>query len=408
MKADSTMSPIKVIHVITRLDQGGSARNTMLTVLGHDRAHYTPIVIAGKPGRWTAQGGEEATHHNAHRLLSAGVRCLLLDTLVRHVSPLDDLRALWRIWNVFLEERPAVVHTHTSKAGAIGRVAAWLAGVPTIIHTPHGHVFYGHFGRGLSWVFLQLERLLALITTHAIALTDAERRDYLDRNVGTPSLWSVIPSGIDREPFQATATTPKRRPVFFGCPEDAVVVGSVGWLTEIKGHRTLIEAIAEVAPAHPRVHLVLVGTGHLHDDYVQLADWLGIRDRVHLIGHQEDVPACLAGMDIFVLPSLNEGMGRALVEAMAACLPVIATRVGGVPGVLEDRRTGLLVPPADSGALARALVTHLQNPARARDMGLAAGLSIGTHYDVAWMVPAIESIYEAVRPRPDIRKAPAW
>ncbi len=387
------MAPLKVIHVITRLDQGGSAQNTLLTALRHDRARYAPMVAAGEPGRWTAQGGQAATLDNCRRLDEAGIPWTLMDCLVRHPSPWQDLRAVWRLWRLFRAERPDIVHTHTSKAGTIGRVAAWLARVQTVIHTPHGHVFYGHFGPVLSWIFLQIERLLAPLTSQLIALTDAERDDHLVRRVGTAEQWSVIPSGIDLSQFQDAQRRGRQRPAFFECPADAIVIGSVGWLTEIKGHRTLIEAMAQLVPSNPRLHLVLVGTGHLHDDYVALAAKLGIERHVHLVGHREDIPACLAGMDIFVLPSLNEGMGRALVEAMAASLPVIASRVGGVPGILEDHHTGLLVPPADPSALASAIAAQLRQPARARAMALAASQRIGSQFDVAWMVPAIEAVY---------------
>lgn len=391
--SDAKSEATKVIHVITRLDYGGSAQNTMLTALGHDPAQFEPMVVAGCPGSWDAQGGQAATEENCRRLDKAGVRWLLLPSLTRAVHPLKDVQALWQLISLFRQEQPTVVHTHTSKAGLLGRAAAWMTRVPVIVHTPHGHVFYGHFGPIRSWLFLQIERGLSVITDRLIALTDAERQDHLDRAVGRADRFAVVPSGIDREKFGQAREQGKQQPDWFGCPADALVVGSVGWLTDIKGHEHLIEAVALLKQDVPSLHLVIVGSGDRHDALLLLAESLGLRDAVHLVGHRDDVDICLAGMDLFVLPSLNEGMGRALIEAMASGLPVIASRVGGIPAVIDHERTGLLVPPGDASALAEALSRLLERPEWARQLGVAASKSVDSRYGSRSMVQAIESIF---------------
>ena len=383
----------KVIHVITRLDYGGSAQNTMLTALGHDRAQFEPLVVAGYPGGWDAQGGQAATEENCRRLENAAVRWMILPSLTREVNPFKDAQALWQLIRLFRQEQPALVHTHTSKAGVLGRVAAWIAKVPVIVHTPHGHVFYGHFGPIRSWLFLQIERVLSAITDRLIALTDAERQDHLDRDVGKADRFAVVPSGIDRERFGRARVQGKQQPDWFGCPPEALVVGSVGWLTDIKGHEYLIEAVAKLKQDFPSLHLVIIGSGDRHDALIQQAELAGLRDAVHLLGHRDDIEACLAGMDLFVLPSLNEGMGRALIEAMVAGLPVIASRVGGIPSVISHERTGLLVPPGDAGALAEALRRLLDRPEWATQLGVAASRSVDSRYGSVSMVHAIESIF---------------
>lgn len=383
----------KVIHVITRLDFGGSAQNTMLTALGHDRAKFEPLVVAGYPGRWDAQGGQAATEENCRRLEKAAVRWMMLPSLTREVHPLKDAQALWQLIRLFRKEQPALVHTHTSKAGVLGRVAAWFARVPVIVHTPHGHVFYGHFGPFRSWLFLQIERALSGITDRLIALTEAERQDHLDRSVGKTDRFSVVPSGIDRERFGRARVQGKQQPDWFRCPPDALVVGSVGWLTDIKGHTYLIEAVAKLKQDFPSLHLVIIGSGDRHDALLQQAELAGLRDAVHFLGHRNDIESCLAGMDVFVLPSLNEGMGRALIEAMAAGLPVIASHVGGIPAVIRHERTGLLVPPGDANALAVALRRLLDRPEWAAQLGVAASHSVDSRYGSVSMVHAIESIF---------------
>nr|MBI3614417.1 glycosyltransferase family 4 protein [Nitrospirota bacterium] len=382
-----------VVHIITRLDRGGSARNTLLTAVGHTRSLFEPVVVTGLPGRHVAQGGAQAVRLNCRRLEEANVRWCLVPALTTDLNPIKDFHALVLLIKLLRKERPAIVHTHTSKAGVLGRLAAWFTRVPVVVHTPHGHVFYGHFGRIRAWIFLQIERMLAIHTTWMIGLTESERSDHLCRGVGRAERFAVVPSGIDLNLFRQN-NAGKARPEGFDVPPDAVVAGTVGWLTPIKGHRYLIEALAALREAHPRLHVVIVGSGELREGLTQLAARLGVGDRVLFLGERDDVPACLAAMHLFVLPSLNEGMGRALVEAMAAGLPVIATRVGGVPAIVEDRMTGRLVPPGDSLALAGALDELLRHPDQARTLGVAATRRIDASFGIPAMVQAVETLYE--------------
>lgn len=386
--------PHRIIHVITRLDHGGSAENTMVTALRHDKTRFTPMVVAGLPGRWDAQGGQAATDANCRRLDRCGIRRQLIPTLVRPIRPWADLQALWSLIVLFRREKPALVHTHTSKAGLLGRLAARIAGVSAVIHTPHGHVFYGHFSPLLSRLFLFIERFFSRFTQRLVALTESEREDHLQRAVGRAETFAVIPSGIDLDRFRRLDRGARQKSDVFDCPPDAFVVGSVGWLTDIKGHRYLVEAVARLIQEFPQLQLVIVGSGGLGPSLERLAAELGIPRVLHLVGHRADVEVCLSAMDLFVLPSLNEGMGRALVEAMAAGLPVIATKVGGVPALIDHDRTGLLVPPADSAALADALRLLLRRPEEAERLGRAAQAAITERFSADSMVQALERLYQ--------------
>ena len=387
------MAARTVIHIITRLDRGGSAQNTMLTVLGHDRTQYEPMVIAGHPGSWDAQGGMAATEEQRRRLEKERISCVIMPSLVRPISPWKDLCALWTLVGILRATRPAIVHTHTSKAGVVGRVAAWFAQVPVIVHTPHGHVFYGHFGPWKSRVFVQIERILCRVTNILVALTSAERDDHLDRAVGRADRFAVIPSGIDVERFRRARVEGRQIPTGFDCPVDATIVGSIGWLTDIKGHRVLVEALDYLKDEFPHLHVVIVGSGGQQEALLAQADSLGLRDRIHLVGHRDDIERCLAGMDCFVFPSLNEGMGRALIEAMAAGLPVVASRVGGIPAIVRHEENGLLVAAGDSRALSDALRRILSDPQSADRLGRNASRTIGQEFGVQAMVDAVESVY---------------
>lgn len=388
------MAPQTVMHIITRLDHGGSAENTMLTVQGHDRTRYEPVVIAGDPGSWDAQGGMAATQEQCRRLEKEQVAYVLVPSLVRPVSPWKDFCALWTLVGILRAKRPAIVHTHTSKAGVLGRVAAWIAGIPAVVHTPHGHVFYGHFGPWKSWIFLQMERILGRVTTALVALTAAERDDHLERGVGRADRFAVIPSGIDLARFRRARVEGRQIPSWFNCPSDAMIVGSIGWLTDIKGHRVLIEALGYLKDEFPLAHAVIVGSGGQRDALLAQADLLGLGDRLHLVGHRNDVEQCLAGMDCFVFPSFNEGMGRALIEAMAAGLPVVASRVGGIPAIVRHEENGLLVEAGDARGLSEALRRIFTNPQWAATIGQQASYSIGNEFGVRAMVDAVESVYQ--------------
>ena len=396
------MASRAVIHVITRLDYGGSAVNTMLTVLGHDRARFEPLVVTGPPGRWDAQGGQGATDENVRSLEKEGIRSVLIPSLARSLSPLDDIRALWELIRLFRREEPVLVHTHTSKAGVLGRIAAWFARVPVVVHTPHGHVFYGHFGAFTSWCFLQVERTLGRVTDRIIALTESERNDHLDRLVGTIDQFAVVPSGIDLNRFSQARVNGRQVPEWFGCPSDAIIVGSVGWLTDVKGHRFLLEAAKKVTQTRPDLHIVIVGSGDQHDALRQQATQLGLEASVHLLGHRDDIDVCLAGFDLFVLPSANEGMGRALVEAMAAGLPVVATNVGGIPALIDHEVNGLLVPVRDSDALADAIVRALKDAALRQRMGDAGFARVNERFTVERMVAETAGVYANVAGKPHV------
>jgi glycosyltransferase involved in cell wall biosynthesis len=387
----------KVIHIITRLDMGGSAQNTLLTALHHDSQHYNVWLIKGSTLESAMTKAEtRLVEDQLKTAKKQGIEIIDVPSLVRRISPINDVRALVALFRHIRKIEPHIVHTHTSKAGILGRLAAWLARVPTIIHTPHGHVFYGHFGRSLSKIFLQMEKLLGKITHHHIALTPEEGKDYLNLGVATSKNISVIHSGVDLNCFKRSATKSNPGKNELAIPSDSLVVGYVGWLIPIKGVTYLVNAMAEVMQRHPNSLLVLVGKGdEKGEEEVKLSkqvENLGIVDNVRFLGWRPDVGEIMSCFDIFVLPSLNEGMGRVLVEAMATGLPIVASRVGGIPDLVKHGENGLLVPPADEGALERAISDLLSDEARRKRMG-ETGKRICRPYSIEAMVEKIDDLY---------------
>jgi glycosyltransferase involved in cell wall biosynthesis len=388
---------IRVLHVITRLDMGGSAQEALQTVLALDPQCYQVVLIKGDTAE-SAMISTELQRVNQQLAVASdkGVELINLPSLVRRISPWNDLRAFVLIWSIIRRYKPHIVHTHTSKAGVLGRLAAWLARVPVIIHKPHGHVFYGHFSPSLSRFFLHIERLLGRITDHIVALTPMEARDYLTLRVLTSDKISIIHSGVDVHRFIAGAKQRTRKRKELGIPADSMVIGYVGWLIPIKGVTHLVNAMVRVAEKYPKSILVLVGKGdEKGEEEIKLKEQvenLRLNDKVYFLGWRSDVDEIMGCFDIFVLPSSNEGMGRVLVEAMAAGLPVVASRVGGIPDLIKDGQNGILVPPADAIALGNGIAALLEDKAKRKRMG-QAGTKMCRQYSTEAMVERIDGLY---------------
>jgi glycosyltransferase involved in cell wall biosynthesis len=374
---------IRILHIITRLDRGGSATNTLLTA-----ASLPP------PFRSTLIYGSTRELPRLALELHRTVEMIEIAELVREPSPVKDLLALLKLYRLIRRGHFDLVHTHSSKAGILGRVAARLAGVPRVVHTPHGHVFTGYFGKTLTTSFILLERWAATFTDRIIGLTDQEIRDHLARKIGKPGHFVSIPSGINIERFSTGSLVSPRSQMraSWGLPDHALLIGSVGRLETVKGHFYLLEAFASLAPRFPALYLALVGEGELAHTLRAFAQRSGLSERVLFLGWREDTPFLLDAFDLFVFPSLNEGMGRALVEAMAAGLPIVASRAGGISEVLAEGEAGLLVEAGAAPALAQGIEMLLLDPALRARLGSAAR-ERARRYSVEAMLQKIEALY---------------
>lgn len=370
---------IHILHIITRLDVGGSSENTILSVTRMPSEEFSCGLVSGRT--------TEQLPGIARCIAERNIKWAVVSALRREIHPLRDLCALRALRRLIREGRPEIVHTHTSKAGFLARLAARLEHVPHIVHTPHGHVFGGYFSPAATRVFIGLERLAARWTDRIVTLTDAEAEQHLTLGIGRPGQFITIASGVDLDNIASTS------PVHLA--PQGFVIGTVGRLTSIKGHQHLIDAVPEILRRCPTAHVVLVGDGELRQVLAERTRRLGVDSRVIFTGYREDIPALIAGMDVFVLPSLNEGMGRVLVMAMALGKPIVASRVGGVPELLGQGEAGLLVPPADPQALADAICKLLSDPVRAKTLG-AAGRRRAPAYSADAMVQSLARLYREV------------
>jgi glycosyltransferase involved in cell wall biosynthesis len=321
-----------------------------------------------------------------------GVKVIALPALVRSIRPVKDFKALISLVRLIFEEKPDIVHTHSSKSGILGRLAAKMTGVPHIIHTPHGHVFYGHFGAFASRIFMWVEKIFSVFTDRIVALTDGEKNDYINLSVCPPEKLLKIHSGVDVKKFmQANGNRVEKRRSL-GLDQNEAVIGFVGWLLPIKGPDYLLKAMDDVWHEHQEASLVLVGKGDMDVDLRAEARKKNANGKVKFLGWREDIDEIMPLFDMLVLPSLNEGMGRVLVEAMAAGKPVVASRVGGIPDLVRDGETGYLVPPADEEALANGIKKLLDDPANAKQMGLR-GQEHCRQFSLEAMIAKLDALY---------------
>lgn len=363
--------PVRVTRVITRLNIGGPSIQATRLTSALDAHGFDTRLLHGRLG----EGEGDMSY-----LIAPGADARFVPTLCRPLSPIDDLRTLWRLYRELRAWKPAVVHTHMAKAGLLGRLAAAAYNLTRgsapraqVVHTYHGHVLDGYFSPLMTKVFISLERLLAHVTDTIVAISPAIRRELAELyRIGRADQYRVVPLGFDLAPFaaiDAAARAEARR--VLDIPEGAAVVTTVGRLTAIKQHRLFLDVVRAVAVQHPHVVALIAGDGELRADLESHAAALGIAGQVRFLGWRRDLATIYGATDVFLLTSRNEGTPVALIEAMASGVPGVSTDVGGVKDVIDSPEVGVLAPFGDVAALAagvtRLLDSGAATGARARD-----------------------------------------
>jgi glycosyltransferase involved in cell wall biosynthesis len=379
--------PIRVALVIARLNIGGPATHVIELAAGLPRDRFTVRVFSGQEGH-----GEAGMHYLA---LERGVEAEEIPSLSPHLGP-RDLPAFLHLHNIFREWKPDIVHTHTAKAGALGRTAARLAGVPAVVHTFHGHVLRGYFSPPAEFVFRSLERMLARVTDRIITLSPALKRDLVDMCIASQEKIEVIPLGMGLGAFVAAQARREELRRELGIPPDRPLIGIVGRLAPVKNHRLFLTAARSMVDSGVSACFVVIGDGELRRELESLAESLGIGAFVRFLGWRQEMASVYAALDLLTLTSINEGTPVALIEGMAAGIPVVATAVGGVPDVVRDGETGRLVPPEDPEALQNAWRTALADTAETRRLRERAQREVLSRYDSGRMLTAIMELYESL------------
>lgn len=351
---------MRVVRIQSRICVGGPALHSILLSegLSHRNGSRYDTVLLG--------GALEAGEHSMAELAEArGVEIRTVSTMRRAVRPTADAAAVAELVRILREVKPHIVHTHTAKAGAVGRTAARLAGVPLVLHTFHGHVFDGYFSKRKTQVFLRIERGLAKMTDQILAISEQQRRDLVETyRIAPPEKVGVVPLGLDLRRFRAVAPRARSGPLrrAFGIPDAHRVVVTVGRMVPIKRFDLLIRAFRALELED--AHLVLVGEGESREELEAQAHG---HPRIHFTGLRRDLPEIYGDADLMALSSDNEGTPVAVIEALASGLPVVATDVGGVRDIMRDGM-GQIVAPGNAQSFAEALRDGLSAPQVLQDV----------------------------------------
>jgi glycosyltransferase involved in cell wall biosynthesis len=402
------LNQTRIVRIIARLNVGGPAKHVVWLTAGLQDSNYRSLLVAG-----SVPPGEEDMSYFAE---DAGVTPFYISEMSREIS-LKDAVTIWKLYRLFLRERPDIVHTHTAKAGTVGRVAGFfyrwltpgtLVGRPRackFVHTYHGHVFHSYYGRARTRFFLTIERLLARLITDGLIVVSEQQGAEIgnDFRVGRRGQIKVVPLGLDLSAFADHASRRARFRDELGIDDETVLVGIVGRLTEIKNHQMFLNSVARLQTSEgPKMRFVVIGDGSLRDSLEQQAQSLGLQSDVIFTGGRRDPEYFYPALDIVALTSLNEGTPLTLIEAMANARPIVATSVGGVvdllgqavedgPFSISDR--GICVARGDEEAFAAALQRLAADRQLQKDLG-ARGLEfVDRVYRKERLVEDIKRLY---------------
>ena len=375
---------IKVAHVVTRLDLGGAQQNTLATVRALDPSRFDALLVCGEGGFFDAEVRADRN-----------IRAIFLDSLVREISPLRDILATLELWKIFQSERPSVVHTHSSKAGILARLAAALAGVPVIVHTYHGFGFHDNQNPIAKFIYVSLERLCSRFTARLVYVSRANAVYAERQGLGPAKDATIIRSGVKLSDFPAKVDAAKLK-MAAGIGMHKPVVVSIGNLKPQKNAADFVAAAAKVSAKFPEARFVFIGDGPQRRALEAKAFSLGLEGILMFLGWRRDGAQWLAASDVFAMTSLWEGLPRALVEAMRTGLPAVCYATDGVVDVVRDGENGFLVPPGDVDAFADRLLRVLGDADLRRRLGAAAAVSIGPEFDLDAMARAQETLYESL------------
>jgi glycosyltransferase involved in cell wall biosynthesis len=352
----------KIFRVIARLNIGGPAIHTVLLTAGLDRSRFESLLVAGVVGECEGDMLYYASEY--------GIKPIVIPELGKEIGLKNDLIALYRLLRLIRTEKPDVIHTHTAKAGTLGRIAAILSGVKYKAHTFHGHVLRGYFGNVKTKVFILIERILAKYTDKIIVISPLQYDELCHQiKIAPPNKFAIIPLGFDLSEFLNAESYQGQLRKELNISDNILLLGIVGRLTAIKNHKLFLNVAKKVSDIIPDVKFLIIGDGELALDLKELANDLQIQDNVIFLGWRHDMTVIYADLDLVVLTSLNEGTPVTLIEAMASGKAVVSTSVGGVPDIVIDGQTGILVPSGDEENLAEAIIGLLKDADKRKIFG---------------------------------------
>jgi glycosyltransferase involved in cell wall biosynthesis len=392
----SLVRPLRILRLQSRICIGGPSLNTKHLSLGLQGHGYETLMVGGR-----LDDGEQTM---IPELEASGVSVVTIDAMGRSISPFEDLRAFWALLLLIRRFRPQIVHTHTAKAGALGRLAAWLCRVPVRIHTFHGHVFEGYFSPWKNRLILFIERFLAWTSHGIVAISEQQYQDLTERfSVVSPKKCRLIRLGIEEGPFfQATPGAWRQR---LGVSNDTRLLGIVARLVPIKRHELLLRAVAHYKKhvreaGDPPFTLLIVGDGALRGALTELHQTLNLQKEVQFCGWQKDMPSLYADLDLNLLVSKNEGTPVSLIEGLMAGVPFLSTRVGGIVDFAPEGAGWLVDAEGSIVEVAKTLGTALRSDRLRQRLEMPVRQRIAAQFGVARLVDEMDRFYRDLLPVP--------
>ncbi|QDU78569.1 Putative teichuronic acid biosynthesis glycosyltransferase TuaC [Polystyrenella longa] len=381
---------MKIVHVITRLVIGGAQENTLLNVEDLANLYNDDVTLVIGP-----DAGPEGTL--LERASQGKFRLITVPSLHRAIGPWNDFRCYRELQTLFRELKPDIVHTHSSKAGILGRAAATAVGVP-VVHTVHGSPFHPWEKNWKNSLYQRLEKRAFSQSGHTISVCNAMTEQYVAAGIGKPENYTTIYSGMELEPFLNPSRTSEEMREELGIPDDAIVIGKVARLFELKGHEFLLQIAPELIQRHPNVRFLFVGDGVLREQMQQMIASRGLTDHFHFTGlvPPHEVPHYLQAMDIVVHTSLREGLPRVLPQALLSKKPIIAFNLDGSPEVCRHEETGLLVEPESTSGLLEAITRLIETPALGQQLAERGYELCLPMFDHEEMTRQVRQVYERV------------
>jgi glycosyltransferase involved in cell wall biosynthesis len=390
-KQNSAPNKTKVLHPITRMIVGGAQENTMFTAFLLDKSRYQVQVISGP------QTGSEGSLIGEVR--TRGISLTINPHLLRQLNPYHDIFCLFSLVRFIRQGKFSIVHTHSSKAGILGRLAAKMAGTPVIIHTVHGWSFHEHMHPTLRNTYIILERWIARFTDQIIAVAEKDIEKGLKHGIGRPDQYRLIHSAIPLDEFDPKRVDRESIRIELGIPPEVNVLGNIGRFSAQKNPLDWVRVAGRVGRAIPDCRFLLVGDGPLHGEVEAALVAEGIHSQTILTGLRRDVPEMMAAMDVFLLTSLWEGLPRVIPQAMAMGLPVVANAVDGSSEAIVPGETGYLCSPGALDEMAERCAELIRDPIKRSTMGKKGQAYASREFDVRQMVAQIDNVYQQLLAR---------
>jgi len=401
---------IKIIRIIARLNIGGPAIHTALLTQGLDPDRFQSVLVAGKV---SAKEGDMSYLADTY-----GIKPIIISDLQREISIVNDVMCFFYILRIINKEKPDIVHTHTAKAGTVGRIAVFIhnliyGGKIRVVHTFHGHVFHGYFGRMMSTIFVLTERILAKITDIVIAISESQKNELVNKyRIARANKVKVVKLGFNLKPFLSSKDHPEESAQIFNPGKsdfvtDELKIGIVGRLVPIKNHKMFLESAKIFLEQNPSIKafFLIIGDGELREELIAYCKQQGLSDHVQFCGWQKKLPEIYSNLDIVALTSNNEGTPVSLIEAMACSVPVIATDAGGVRDLLGNSQLdvvsdgfkicerGILCRDNDAKAFAGGMKYLVNNKRLREERASAAKSFVVQNFSKERLVREMELLY---------------